>query len=301
MMIVTGHTGKPHVTSDDDRALYAGIFGKGSYVLNTGTKLGFNIESSNTIRIESGDIIHQGTHARIPYGQYTDVSIDNGTTGFMRADLIVARYEKIAGIETMSLMVLKGNPAVSDPVDPDYIDDNILEGADESDMPLYRVNLNGVNINSVEPLFTVYTGLDDIFRTDATNKKINELKQYVDKQDSKNTADIEQLKKLSTTVNYNMLLGTSSFNASSKENCEQYQEADIIGTYTYPKGTYYSIVIPQNLYGFSLEYIISNSTSEGTGTFKAHVRNLNNAARVPSLNFVVLNFGPLEATWSKED
>ena len=157
MKIITGKTATEHVNSEDDRGLYAGIFGSGSYILNIGTKFQTSIESSTTIRINSGDLVHQGCHARIPYDEYDEVTIDAGTTGYKRIDLIVARYEKNAGLESMSLVAIKGQPAVSDPVAPDYNNGNILEGANISDMPLYKVVIDGVNIESVSNMATLYT------------------------------------------------------------------------------------------------------------------------------------------------
>lgn len=154
MQIITGRTGENHVTSDDDRALYAGIFGTGSYVLNTNQKLAASIISSNTIRISNGDLVHQGTHARIRYNTYEDVTIDNGTTGYKRIDLIVARYTKSAGLEAMELAVIKGTPS-ADPAVPEYTAGNILQGASLSEMPLYQITLDGVNIESVTALYTL--------------------------------------------------------------------------------------------------------------------------------------------------
>jgi hypothetical protein len=49
MKIITGKTATEHVNSEDDRGLYAGIFGSGSYILDTGTKFQTSIESSTTI------------------------------------------------------------------------------------------------------------------------------------------------------------------------------------------------------------------------------------------------------------
>lgn len=154
MQIITGRTGENHVMSDDDRALYAGIFGTGSYVLNTGQHLAATVISATTIRIGNGDLVHQGTHARIRYNTYEDVTIDSGTTGYKRKDLIVARYSKSAGIESMELVVIKGTLA-AEPATPDYTHGNILEGASVSDMPLYEVALDGVNIESVTALYTL--------------------------------------------------------------------------------------------------------------------------------------------------
>lgn len=172
MQIITGRTGTNHVTSDDDRALYAGIFGTGSYVLNVGTKLEATIESSNTIRIGAGDIVHQGTHARIPYGEYEDATIDNGTTGYKRNDIIVARYKKTSGIESVELTVIKGTPSTTDAVTPDAHNGNILQGASVSDMPLYVVALDGVNIASVTSVFKICTvGLNEVCDSQDVYKK----------------------------------------------------------------------------------------------------------------------------------
>lgn len=164
MQIITGKTGTNHVSAEDDRGKHAGIFGKDEYVLNVGNKFSATVESANTIRLASGDGVMQGTHFRIPHGKYDDVTIDNGTTGYMRKDLIVARYKKVGDIESVTSAVLKGTPVASDPQAPEYTQGNILEGASFSEMPMYEVLLDGVNIVSVTSLFKVWTGFDDVYR-----------------------------------------------------------------------------------------------------------------------------------------
>lgn len=175
MKIITGKTATEHINSEDDRGLHAGIFGSDSYVLNTNTKLQISIESSTTIRINSGDLIHQGCHARIPYSEYDEVTIDAGTTGYKRIDLIVARYEKSAGLESMSLVAIKGQPAASTPVAPDYNHGNILQGASISDMPLYQVTLDGVNIESITSLFNVISTMNDRYNKQEIDNKVTAL------------------------------------------------------------------------------------------------------------------------------
>lgn len=172
MKIITGKTGTNHIASDDDRALHAGTFGSGSYVLNTGTQLQAVVESTNTIKIGSGDLVHNGTHARIPYGTTEDANIENGTTGYKRKDLICARYEKKGGIESMSIVVIKGTPATSNPEVPEHIEGNILEGASVSDMPLYCVELEGVNIKSVTSVY--HAIVYELKEFDAVYEKIAE-------------------------------------------------------------------------------------------------------------------------------
>lgn len=156
MNLVTGHAGAAHVSAEDHAALNAAIFGTGEFVLNIGNKFAAAVVSNNQIRIESGEIIMQGRHCRISDGNVTDLMIENGKQGILRNDLIVARYTKdnSTGVEECNLVVIKGTGVSSNPYDPKYTKGNILNGgAILNDMPLYRVVINGINIEEVVPLF----------------------------------------------------------------------------------------------------------------------------------------------------
>lgn len=155
MKIVTGTTGEPHITSDDDGALNMCIIGNSNYVLSTGEQFAYNLNSSTEIRIKSGNLIMNGRHARIQYGDYEDVSIDSGTQGVNRKDLIVARYTRENGIESIKLAVLKGAETTGTPVAPAYTVGNIYTSASVAEMPLYEITLSGVNITAVTPQFTL--------------------------------------------------------------------------------------------------------------------------------------------------
>ena len=178
MKIITGKTATEHVNSEDDRGLYAGILGTGSYVLDVGSKFKATIESSNTIRIDSGDLVHNGCHARIPHDEYDEVTIDSCSAGCQRIDLIVARYRKQAGLESVELEVIKGAEAVSDPVQPDYETESILEGAEISDMPLYRVNLSNPGTSTsvtITSLFSIISTMNDRYNKSEIDTKISAL------------------------------------------------------------------------------------------------------------------------------
>lgn len=47
MDIITGYTGSPHVTAEQDRDINIGIFGNESYVLQTGSQLTAEVSSNN--------------------------------------------------------------------------------------------------------------------------------------------------------------------------------------------------------------------------------------------------------------
>lgn len=161
--LVTGYGGFDHVTAADDGSLNAAIFGSGSYVLNRGNCLNASAITSNVIRIKDGDILMNGRHVRLNEGTYVDLTIANGAQGMKRNDLIVCRYTKNTGtgIEECNLVVIKGSATSGTPSDPSYTEGDVLAGnATQSDFPLYRVHLDGLNIAYFEPLFRIIEGLD---------------------------------------------------------------------------------------------------------------------------------------------
>ena len=151
MNIITGYTGEPHITSAQDRDGNQGSYGAESYILNVGSKMEATIESVNEIRIADGALCHQGCLGNIDAGMYEAVAISNGSQGMKRSDLIVCRYEKDSetNVESLSLVVIEGTPDASTPTDPAYNSGYIQQGDSPVDFPLYRVNINGVNITSI--------------------------------------------------------------------------------------------------------------------------------------------------------
>lgn len=156
MKIITGATGQAHVNAADDGALYAALFGTSQFVLPIENQLEAEVIATTWIRIKSGDVMVHGRHARIPHGTYDELTIDNGTSGYKRNDIIVCHYEETDGIESMVLKVLKGTPTTGTPKDPDVIEGNILNGDSVHEFPLYRVRLNGINLDGLDKLFSVW-------------------------------------------------------------------------------------------------------------------------------------------------
>ena len=157
MEIITGYTGKPHVTAEQDRDINIGIFGKGSCVLQTGQQLNAVVISNNEIRITDGVLIHQGCAASIKKNTTNPVTIANGSQGMKRIDLIVARYTKNtrSKVEAIEIKVIQGTPSESNPAVPSYTSGDIQGGDLTADMPLYQVEINGLTIADVKRLFTV--------------------------------------------------------------------------------------------------------------------------------------------------
>ena len=175
MELVTGRTGTPHVTSQQDRMLNQGTFGAGTYILNTGQLLEPQVQSSNEIRIRDGAIMAQGALGCIKVNTYDSVTIQNGNQGMQRIDLIVWQYTYDAeqDVESADWVVIQGTPAESDPQQPLYTSGDIQEGDELVQIPVFEVHLDGINVTEVKKLLSVSPDMSTL------NASLSELSKKV--------------------------------------------------------------------------------------------------------------------------
>ena len=155
MHLVTGYAGKVHVTSADHGAFWAAVVGAENYILNRGNRFAAQVVSNNLVRIADGDLLMQGRHVRINPGETVDLTIENGTVGMKRRDLVVVRYTRseATGVEEANIIVVRGEPVGSSPTDPAYTVGDIFAGDYQADFPLYRLNINGTTLESCDTLY----------------------------------------------------------------------------------------------------------------------------------------------------
>ena len=157
MNIITGYRGEPHVSSQQERDVNIGIFGSGTYIVNLGSNMAATVISANEVQIADGLVIAEGCSAEIAKGMSESVTIENGTQGMQRKDLIVVRYTKDAGtgVEDMQLAVITGTPATASPSVPAYTTGSIANGDTLVEFPLYTVNIDGISIESVTRMVNI--------------------------------------------------------------------------------------------------------------------------------------------------
>lgn len=157
MKIVTGKTGTPHVTSRQFRGMMEGIIGQDSYIITHGENLELELVTNNKLKIKSGMMCHHGNISTVEIGTYDEVTIQNGTQGMKRIDLVVNRYSKNdeTGIESNDWIVIQGTPAADDPATPSYTEGNLQEGDLVDDCPVFEVHLDGINVTEVKKLLSV--------------------------------------------------------------------------------------------------------------------------------------------------
>ena len=170
MEIVSGRTGKPHVTSQQFRQLIEGTVGQESCILTSGENLEPELASNNSLKIRSGMLAHHGNISSVKIGTYDAVNLDNGSQGMKRIDLVVCRYTRNAEteVESCNWVVIMGTPVSSNPVAPTYTVGNLQEGDLVDDCPVFEVHYDGINVTEVKKILSVAPNLTEL----NSNKKV---------------------------------------------------------------------------------------------------------------------------------
>lgn len=145
--LITGRAGRNHVDSADMGEAFAGIVGKGRYILDTGEGMACAMSDSNTLTVGTGSMLMDGRIVRNETA--ATFKIANGTQGQYRHDLACLRYtldRSNDSIESVEQVVLQGTPATtaSEAKDPEYEAGDILSGDLSATVPIARVKLDNL-------------------------------------------------------------------------------------------------------------------------------------------------------------
>ena len=150
--IVDGMTGTKHISSDDLSALNIATIGKADCVLEYGDNFKLTMASANNATLGTGVGMVGGK--RFWNQAATSLTVQSGTQGQKRNDLVVARYAKTAaGIESITPVVIKGTPSTETAADP---------ATTSNDLKLWRIPLNGISIGTPVALFDLVASLKSI-------------------------------------------------------------------------------------------------------------------------------------------
>ena len=141
--IVDGMTGTKHISSDDLSALNIATVGKADCVLGYGDNFELTMQSANSATLGTGVGMVGGK--RFWNQAATNLTVQSGTQGQKRNDLVVARYAKTsAGIESITPVVIKGTPSTGTAADP---------ATTSNDLKLWRIPLDGISVGTPVRLF----------------------------------------------------------------------------------------------------------------------------------------------------
>lgn len=164
-----------HILAEDDAAIFQSMFGDDG-VLEIGQQMKATVISNNKVRVADGVVCIGGHVARTVYGDYTDLTIENGESGKNRNDLIIGTFSTTGagGIDTMQLAVKKGTAGTA-ATDPALTQGNLYAGSKLREVPLWRVKIEGLSITKVEQLFEIVPSIPTLKKElESLNGKITE-------------------------------------------------------------------------------------------------------------------------------
>lgn len=160
--LIDGYAGTPHIDGADLAALNQGCFGAGDYVFDYGDDLKATMTTANQVTIGTGALVSKGRRAVNLSAQ--SLTVQSGTQGQKRNDLVVARYSKESGepIEAMTLAVVKGTPvSYGTAADPSVT---------ANDMKLWRIPIDGITPGTPVQLFETIPSIDAL--RDSVSQKV---------------------------------------------------------------------------------------------------------------------------------
>lgn len=187
--LVTGYKGRDHITAEQWADFNRGIFGEAA-ILPVGNKMAVSIQTANQITVKDGVAVFDGREVYIGYGESENITIQSGTQGMKRKDIVVVKYtrDEETGVEEVAFEVINGLPSASSATDPVYQNTDIRTGVFTSQKPFCRVRLNGTAIEGIDMLV-----LEKSFKDIAFSGSYNDL------------SNKPQLKTVATSGNYNDL------------------------------------------------------------------------------------------------
>lgn len=161
---------QPHIFAENDAAIYQAILGNGDMLLNYGDKFKVDILGYNSVRVNSGLVSVQGHIGVIEINDSQDITIENGVSGIVRKDLIVAQFTTTGnhGTDTFGLVVVKG---AADGQRPEVTAEDLNKGGKTRQYPIAEVTMNGLSITEAKVIQTPATSMSDLLY--ALNERIS--------------------------------------------------------------------------------------------------------------------------------
>lgn len=151
--IYTPTDATPHIFAEDDAQVHRALIGDSGITL-ADNLLACTIVNANTVRLASGVYSNQGYLLCVQGGTTADLTVQSGSAGAYRHDLVVAHFHRGGGDtpDTHVFEVLQGADATSAAAaaDPALTQDDLKVGGSERMEALYRIIINGTAITAVE-------------------------------------------------------------------------------------------------------------------------------------------------------
>ena len=150
--IYTPDTDTPHIYAEDDAQIHRALIGSSGITL-ADNQLACTVVNENTVRLASGLYSMQGYMLAVQSGTTQDLTVDSGSAGAYRHDLVVADFVRGGGTtaDQFRFMIVKGSNATSASAatDPSITQDDLITGGSHRQEILYQLIINGTEITAV--------------------------------------------------------------------------------------------------------------------------------------------------------
>lgn len=137
--IIDGQTGVKHITSEDLAVLNTALVGKAGAVFEYGSNFAISVNSANSVTIGTG--AGQVDGKRFRNTSSAALTVQNGTQGQKRNDIVVARYATSGSdgsiVERVEVAVKRGTATSGTPADP---------STTSRELALWRIPLDGITV-----------------------------------------------------------------------------------------------------------------------------------------------------------
>lgn len=142
----------PHIYAEDEAQHNRARFG-GSGITQADDLLACSKIDNNTVQLASGLYSLQGYMLSVSGGTTQNLTVDSGSVGQYRKDLVIAEFTRGGGAvaDELEFVVLKGTPAASEGAaeDPTLTQNDLAAGGSNRQEALYRVLISGTVLSTI--------------------------------------------------------------------------------------------------------------------------------------------------------
>jgi hypothetical protein len=152
------------VSAEKMAAVFHAFYGK-SGIMDAFNDLACTKINDNSVQLDSGVYSLKGFVLEVEPGTTITLTIDSGTAGQNRNDLIVAELVKNGGgvgIDVLQFKVVKGTSTSGTAVDPTLTQQDVNSTGVTRQEALYRVKVIGVTITAIERVASVIDNFDTL-------------------------------------------------------------------------------------------------------------------------------------------
>ena len=137
-----------HIAAEDDAFIHRALLGGVSGILGGLTCVKVD---DNTVRLSGGGASNRGYILWIPDGTTLELTIDSGSAGLNRVDVVASEFVRGGGetADTHAIKIIKGTAVAGTPAAPAMAASSLLNAGNVNRVALYYVTLSGTEITGI--------------------------------------------------------------------------------------------------------------------------------------------------------